>query len=240
MSRGVIGRGSRVAGSRTSVCAIEQAADLGGHGIGVIGDRRRGDDAERVGLQAPAARSGNRVLLAEAECVAPRLRLSRFPRNTSFANASSCGTARKLFEIARRESRSGAQAIDERAGLVHDRDIGVAEPVDRLLAIADEKNRRHERRALGDAAALAPRSDQQRDELPLRPARVLKLVEQHVVIAPLEPVAAARELVHLRQQRQRLRERLRKIEHAVRVERLAIFAEGDLVDAPDASRQARH
>ena len=109
----------------------------------------------------------------------------------------------------------GPQPIDEARRFVHDGDVRVAESVDGLLAIADEEDGRHERRAFGDAAALSPRSDQQRDQRPLRPARVLELVEQYVVISPLEPIPAARELVHLREQRQRLRERLGKVEHAM-------------------------
>ena len=50
------------------------------------------------------------------------------------------------------------------------------------------------------AEALAPRTHQQRDQLPLQAAGVLELVDQHVVIARLEAVAALRELVHLPQQ----------------------------------------
>ena len=94
----------------------------------------------------------------------------------------------------------GAQLVDERASLVHDGHVGVAKSVNRLLAIAHEEDRRNERSALGETAALAPRTDEQRDQAPLRAARVLELVEQHMVIPALEAISAARELVHLRKQ----------------------------------------
>ena len=87
--------------------------------------------------------------------------------------------------------------------------------------------------------ALTPGSDEQSNERPLGAARVLELVEQHVVVAPLESVPAPRELVHLREQRQRLGERLRKIEDAVRIERLPVFSQRDLVDALHGPRQHR-
>ena len=48
--------------------------------------------------------------------------------------------------------------------------------------------------------ALRPSSDQLRHQLPLGAAGVLELVDQHVVISRLEPIAALRELVHLPQQ----------------------------------------
>ena len=133
----------------------------------------------------------------------------------------------------------GAQPVDERAGLVHDGHVGVAEPVNRLLPIAHEKNRGRERSPFGNADALTPRSNEQGHERPLGAARILKLVEQHVVIAPLESVPAPRELVHLREQRQRLGERLRKVEDAVRIERLPVFSQRDLVNAPHGPRQHR-
>ena len=99
------------------------------------------------------------------------------------------------------------------------------------------KDRRNQRSAFGDAAALTPGPDEQRYQRPLRPARVLELVEQHMVIPPLEPVSAARELVHLREQRQRLGERLGEIEHPVRIEGVPILAKRDLIDALHGSRQ---
>ena len=70
-----------------------------------------------------------------------------------------------------------------------------------------------------EAEPLAPRLDQQRDQLPLRAARVLELVDQHVVVARLEPEAALRELVHLAQQVERALEHVREVEDRPLVER---------------------
>ena len=81
------------------------------------------------------------------------------------------------------------------------------------------------------------RLDQQRHELPLRAARVLELVDEHVVIARLEAVAALRELVHLPQQLERPLEHVCEIENRVRIQRAAVLASRAIaIHAEDAAR----
>ena len=68
----------------------------------------------------------------------------------------------------------------------------MAKPIDGLLAVADDEDRRWRVRR---AFAFAPGVDQQLDELPLEPAGVLELVDEHVVVARLELQPAPRELL---------------------------------------------
>ena len=85
--------------------------------------------------------------------------------------------------------------------------------------------------------AFSPGLDQQRHQLPLRAAGVLELVDQHVVVARLEPEAALRELVHLPQQVERPLQHVGKIEHRSLVERLAVLRQRDREHPLDAARQ---
>ena len=66
----------------------------------MIGDARRRDEAERVDRRDRLL-DGKLVIVAKAEGVAALLVLFDLAE-TSLANARSCGTARKLREIARR------------------------------------------------------------------------------------------------------------------------------------------
>src|ERR1041384_4651466 len=97
-------------------------------------------------------------------------------RATSLMNDSSEGTDRKRLDVPPR--------------IVKDRHVGVTEGVDGLLAIADDEDRGGDRTGGGKTGAFAPGLHQQRDQLPLRAARVLEFVDEHVVIARLEAVAA--------------------------------------------------
>ena len=77
----------------------------------------------------------------------------------------------------------------------------------------------------GSASAAAPRPSPQllhqlRDEVPLRAARVLELVDEHVAVARLELVAALRELVHVLEELNGPLEDAREIEQRARVERV--------------------
>ena len=105
------------------------------------------------------------------------------------------------------------QGADGAGGILHDRRLGVPEPVDRLLAVSDDEHRGGHRGVVDQAEPLAPRPHQQRHELPLGPAGVLELVDEHVVIARLEPVSALGELVHAAQQIQGARQHLGEVEH---------------------------
>jgi hypothetical protein len=184
---------------------IEEAANLDSHSLRVLGDARSDDDAERI-IGRHWELDRKRVLLAETKRVAPLFIFFDFREHVVRKRQQPRHRAETLRNRPTRVMVR-AQPVNKRPGFVHHRDIGVAKPINRLLAIADEKNRRRQR-TLRDAAAFGPRPDEQRHQRPLGAARVLELVEQHVVITSLEPVAASRELVHLRQQRQCLRKRL--------------------------------
>ena len=129
-----------------------------------------------------------------------------------------------------------AQRVDMAARLVQHRHIRVAEPVDRLLAVADDEHRRREGPLIRQTDPFTPRPDEQRYELPLRPAGVLKLVHEQVVIARLETVPALRELLHPPEQTERVQQHIGEIEHGVRVERPPVFRLCDLEHARDAAR----
>src|SRR5690349_19879376 len=79
---------------------------------------------------------------------------------------------------------------------VHHRDVGFTQPVNRLLPVADDEDGRRQRVG-GRAEPFAPTAHELRDEVPLRAARILEFVDQHVPVARLDPEAALRELVHL-------------------------------------------
>ena len=83
---------------------------------------------------------------------------------------------------------------------------------------------------------FAPAPHELRDELPLRAARVLELVDEHVLVARFEPVAAPRELVHLLQQLDCALEHAGEIEQRVRIERPLVLMQRDGEDPPDAAR----
>src|SRR5688572_4489441 len=93
--------------------------------------------------------------------------------------------------------------------------VRVTKSVNRLLAIPDDENRWLKRAGVGDAGALSPRLDQKGYQLPLRPARVLELVDQDVVITRLEAVAALGELLHLPKEVERTKQHLREVEDGV-------------------------
>ena len=106
---------------------------------------------------------------------------------------------------------------------VDHRDVGVAEPVDRLLPVADDEDRRRDRIG-GGAEPFAPALTSWRDQLPLRAAGVLELVDEHVAMARFEPQAALGELVHVLEQLHRALEHAGKIEQRVRLERVLVLA----------------
>ena len=153
-------------------------------------------------------------------------------------NASSAGTARKLTVMAWRVCPSGRSVSMKSAASVEQRGLGVAKSVNRLLAVADHEDRGRQR-AGGGAEALAPALDEQRHELPLRAARVLELVDEHVLVARLELVAAPRELLHLLEQIDGARQDLGEIQDRVLFERADVLRDRDVEDAPDAARENR-
>src|SRR6185436_13419007 len=98
-----------------------------------------------------------------------------------------------------RRQAAGAQRADEACRFIDHRDIGVAEPINRLFPVADDEDGWRNRIARR-TEAFAPALDELPDQLPLRAAGVLKLVHQHVTVTRLEPEAALRELIHILQQ----------------------------------------
>ena len=159
------------------------------------------------------------------------------PPNRSLLKASSSGTARKLLRMLLRTSRSCRIPAISRAALRDDRRIRVPEAVDGLLAVPDDEDGGDEREILRQAEPRAPGLDQAPHQLPLRLARVLELVDEQVVVAGLEQVAALRELVHLLEQFERAPERVRKIDDGVRRERAAVLLEREREEARDAARE---
>jgi hypothetical protein len=108
------------------------------------------------------------------------------------------------------------------------------EPVDGLLAISNDEDRR---RRVADSLAFAPRIDQQLDEPPLQAARVLEFVDEHVVVAGLQLQPAPRELFLLREQRHGLVEHPGKVEERVFLEQRFIQAGCDGQQAKNAARK---
>src|SRR5262245_51898661 len=77
------------------------------------------------------------------------------------------------------------QRLDETRCFVEDSHLCVAKSIDRLLAVADDEDRRRSL-APNQAKPLGPRPDQQLDQLPLGAAGVLELVDEYMVITRLE------------------------------------------------------
>ena len=82
-----------------------------------------------------------------------------------------------------------------------------------------------------ESAAFSPRPHEQRDQLPLGTARVLELVDKHVVVPRLEPIAGARELVHLAQQVDGALEDIGEVEQRARLELASILRHADAEEA---------
>ena len=152
-------------------------------------------------------------------------------------NISSSRHRSKAARDRRARRRVRPQRVDElRRGIEH-RHFGVAEAVDRLLAIADDEDRGRDGAVAAVPSPAAQARHQLADQAPLRAAGVLELVDQHVLVARLEPIAAARELLHLAEQRQRALEQVGEVEHAVLVERAAVLVLRDREQPAHAARQ---
>ena len=235
--------------------SIQQAHDFVGHGLGGETNRGPDDQAERnvVGLQTPG--SGLRlpgsgllniglqresIELAVPERVGTAC-LVAFNRAEHIVDEPEQRRHRPEADGQRTPRPSGiaqlgAQGGDEPCGLVEQGDLGVAKPVNRLLAIADDEDRGRQR--VGRRAQpFAPTSYQLLHQIPLRPARVLKLIDEHVVVPRLQAVSAAGELVHPFQQVDGPFEHARKIEERAGVEGVAVLGGGHRKHPPDAARQ---
>ena len=131
---------------------------------------------------------------------------------------------------------AGSQTADEFGRLVEQRDVGVAESVNRLFTVAHDENRRWNG-VRGGTEPFAPTPYELRDELPLCATRVLKFVHEDVVVAGLEAVAAAGELVHLFQQVHGTLEEPGEVDQRAGVEGARVFRQGDRKHPPNPARQ---
>ena len=87
-----------------------------------------------------------------------------------------------------------------------------------------------------EPGALAPCLHEQRHQIPLGAARVLELVNEHVVIARLQAEAALRELLHLAEKLDRLQQHVRKVEQRASIERPPVLRFRDPKHPPHAAR----
>src|SRR5262245_3326016 len=130
---------------------------------------------------------------------------------------------------------SRPQAPDELSRLVDERDVRIAEAVDRLLSIPDDEDRRSDR-IVRRAEPFAPTSYELLDEFPLRAAGVLELVDEDVTVPGFEPQAALRELIEIPEQLDGALEDTGEIDERVRIEGPLILVECDGEDSPHAAR----
>src|SRR5206468_8797994 len=125
---------------------------------------------------------------------------------------------------------------DESGRFVDERDLRVAEPVNRLLAVADDKDRRREGIVRGPEP-FAPARDQLPDQLPLRAARILEFVDEHMAVPRFEPQPRLGKLVEVFQQLERALDEAGKVDQRVVLERALIFGQRDGEDPPHAPRE---
>ena len=199
----------------------------------VRGVRLHADGFESLRLQAGVV-DGKPILLRIPERILPRLSVRVAPDRGEQIVDERQDAGRRPEADRNGPSWPAArpERFDETSRFVDERDIGVAEPVNRLLAIADDENRRRQR-IVGGAEPFAPALDELPHQLPLRAARVLEFVQEHVPMPGLEPQPGFRELVEVPQQLQRSLEHSGKIDERVRLERPLILAERDGEDPPD-------
>ena len=213
----------------------QQARNLVGHGFGLGGIGVAHDHANRLGTSRPVIDHRERIVLGIAKGIGPIGRLLDIDEDVVHkrqqflhrAIAAGDGGARHPLR---------PQRLDEAARGIEHRHFGVAEAIDRLLPVSDDEDGGGDG-AVGHAVAGGPRADQLTDQLPLRAAGVLELIHQYVFVARLEPVAAARELLHLPQQLQGAFEQVRKVEDTVLIEGPAVLILRNREQAADASRQ---
>ncbi len=229
--------------------AADQAHDLVGHCFGGKAHGAADQQAER-GLVDGRLGPASRVVVGDHRKRKPVLFsiLERIGRSAVLPRLRLDGVEDVVDEPEQGRDRAEAdgdcvprialfpQPAHELRRLIEQGDLGVAECVDRLLAIADDEDGRRQRIGSG-AESFAPVANELRDEVPLRAAGVLKLVDEHVVVSRLELVPAAREFLHLPQQIERTREHAGKIEQRAGVQRALILRHRDREHPPDAARQ---
>ena len=201
------------------------------------GPRQAGDRPASV--VSGFSRTGNRSGLAVAKRVPPRRGVGRVAvddRGEHLVDERQDAGRRSEADRDRLPRRAvGPQRVDEPRRLVHHRDVGVAEPVDRLLAVADDEDRRRDRIG-GRAEAFAPALHELAHQLPLRAAGVLEFVDEDVAMARFEAEAALGELVHVLEQLDRALEHAGEVEQRVRLQRVLVLPHRDREDPPDPAR----
>ena len=224
---------------------LDQAGDFAGHQRRAAFDAPGDRDPERrvlvpggSGLRRPVDREP--VVVGEPEGVpAGRLLVDGREQVVDEAEQLRPGAKAVRDPLAHALRPVRAQRRDRGAGFLDHRDVGVPETVDRLLAVADHEDAGRQRGVVHQPAAFAPRLHEQRDQLPLGAAGVLELVDEHVVIARLEPVPGARELVHPAQQVDGALEDVGEVEQRARLELAAILGHADVEEALHAAHEGR-
>ena len=220
--------------------ARRQPRNLGGDRIRASAHVGGGDDAERGvagSIGSPGSSIGNASRSPYAEGVAPLAALRRDRARQVVDETQQARHRPEAVADAPQRAVPGAQRADFRRRVVEHADIGVPERVDRLLPVSDDEDRGRQGRFRREAQALAPGPHQQRHQFPLGARRVLELVDEHVVVARLEQVAAARELVHVAEQPPRADEQFAEVEHAPHLERAPVPGHADAEHLPHGARE---
>ena len=212
----------------------QQPGNLAGHGLCLRAIGIPGDHADRLSLARRVRDHRKRIVFGVAERVGT---IGLVDRDAHIIHEHQQLVDRAVTAGNRRARRRfRPQGVDECRGRIEHGDLGIPEPVNRLLAVADDENRGRDG-AVTEPFAGRPRADQLADQPPLRAAGVLELVDEHVLVTRFEAVPASRELLHLAQQLERAFEEVREIKHAVLVERATIFVLGDGEQPADAAGQ---
>ena len=216
---------------------LEQPRGLRRHGLRAERDRRLRDEAQHRRAVTPGARS-HRGHWKAVGCAVPKaileLRVALHLAGQRVDEGQQLGHGAETVGDRPARRRSRAKRGDLFGGFVEQRGLGLTKAVDRLLAVPDDEDRR---RRVGDAFAFAPGVDEQLDELPLRAAGVLELVDEHVVIARLQLQPAAGELLLTPEQRDGSMQHAGKVEQRVLVEQRLVFLHSDHQHAQEPAGQ---
>ncbi len=115
--------------------------------------------------------------------------------------------------------KRGSPLLDPAAHLAIDRDVGAAEPVDRLLGIADDEEAAGQRLRLAPVGLARIVGGEEQEDLGLQRIGVLELVDEDALEAALEALAHPPVVAH---QVARDEQQIEKVERAVLRLHLAI------------------
>ena len=191
----------------SNVVLAEYPDDLLRDGRGTLFRFVRHRDPQRRSSPVRSRIDGESIRLAVREVVGPRF----WPRDFPEQIIDERQEFRERAEAARNRPSgipAGPDPFDVPARFLQHGDFRVAEPVDRLLPIADDEDGR----VGGQPEPFSPRLNQERHQLPLGTARILEFVDEHVVIPRFEAEAALRKFIHLPEQRQRALEHVGEVQ----------------------------